>query len=450
MASERKKISIYYLIVLAFSHLVLEISCSIDDNHNHYKIHNLYGEGLCSSGRISLYDNILSQNDPIKLHHPRQGYILKQSWDLSSLGRTSYCRIELQAPEGMGFYITARETQLRKNAKAGHRLHKLACTNSMIPRRLFDLCSPIHYTNIFHANTNDCWRKQQQQQKKPSPPRLGECFVQNISIPTDFTPTVWALIQAVPYTMQIVLTATKFHRISSHLYKCCVVYGPLKGECVDTIQVKYDSNQYDFCDSYEAFNKLRAFKTGKDVRITINISKHIPLDHIDDVLFIELVVTVRRNCGTERQIQCDNDGSGSCISPHFRNDDIINCPDCRDEFKCLREKSELQVEYPSDVILAVVLSLIMTTIVLGTLIWCLVRHRRGTTGYSSGSRSSNTDQNRSVQIPNSTESNLISNANQRTSENEFVPSAPLEEVEDEEDQPPRYEALYNTINKRIT
>ncbi|XP_055588068.1 uncharacterized protein LOC129740423 [Uranotaenia lowii] len=321
MTFERRITNNLYSIVLAFLHLTGDIFCSIDS----YDIRYLYGEGICD------FKGNLQSDKFVSLRNPNQGYIFKQSWFLFAFEGTSYCSFELKAPDDMGFFITAREIKLRKNAT---------------------------------------------------------------------------------------------------------------GECVDTIEVKYDSKKYEFCDSSDSFNKLRSFRTGENVSITININKDIPLDLIGD-MFIELVVTIRRNCGPEYHVQCDEDDRGSCISPGFQNDDIVNCPDCSDEISCLKENLESPVKSRpkvsgSNVLLWTIVALLVTTIIFGTFLCRLFNQRREITENNSGSRPRNDDQNQTVQIPNSS---LSFTTNQITLRNEFEPSAPSEETE-EEQPPPHYETLY--------
>lgn len=85
-------------------------------------------EGICKSRRIPLFDNLLTQSDPIQLRNPERGAIFRQTWNASSFKRFADCKFYLQAPPNMGLYLTVSTVKLRKNSR-GH------CIDSIVVKK---------------------------------------------------------------------------------------------------------------------------------------------------------------------------------------------------------------------------------------------------------------------------------------------------------------------------
>ncbi|XP_055586603.1 uncharacterized protein LOC129739204 [Uranotaenia lowii] len=217
----------------------------------------------------------------------------------------------------------------------------------------------------------------------------------------------------------------------------------VNGQCIDTIEAKFNGRKYQFCDSFEDENFPKGFRTDEAVRITINLDKMKPLDHVEDELSVELVVTIWKECGPKKLIPC----SESCISSQFQNDGIINCPTCTDEMGCRREQKEVEMINPTNVIFSAVVSLLVTMFGFGGLLWCLFKHRRRIVGCSSSS-SGNDERNQSSSRGDVTLPDLNFSAQSTTGGNDLAaPSAP----EEMDDLPPSYETLFNPVEKeRIT
>lgn len=93
-----------------------------------YRIYELVPEGICKSRRIPLFDNLLTQSDPVHLSNPEMGAIFRQTWNSSSFKRFADCKFYLQTPPRMGLYLTISTAKLRKNSR-GH------CIDSIVVKK---------------------------------------------------------------------------------------------------------------------------------------------------------------------------------------------------------------------------------------------------------------------------------------------------------------------------
>lgn len=82
-----------------------------------YRTYDMVPQGICKSRRIPIFDNILTQSNPIQLSNAERGAIFWQSWNSSSFKKFADCKFYLQAPPRMGLYLTVTKAQLRKNSQ---------------------------------------------------------------------------------------------------------------------------------------------------------------------------------------------------------------------------------------------------------------------------------------------------------------------------------------------
>lgn len=85
-------------------------------------------EGICKSRRIPLFDNLLTQSDPIQLKNPERGAIFRQTWNSSSFKKFADCKFYIQAPPSMGIYLTVSTAKLRRHSR-GH------CIDSIVIKK---------------------------------------------------------------------------------------------------------------------------------------------------------------------------------------------------------------------------------------------------------------------------------------------------------------------------
>lgn len=82
-----------------------------------YRTYEMVPEGICKSRRLPLFDNLLTQADPIQLRNPERGAIFRQTWNASSFKKFGDCKFYVQAPPSMGLYLTVSIAKLRKNSR---------------------------------------------------------------------------------------------------------------------------------------------------------------------------------------------------------------------------------------------------------------------------------------------------------------------------------------------
>lgn len=116
---------VFYFKALLLVQILHEIRGS---TNTPYRIYEMVPEGICKSRRLPLFDNLLTQTDPIQLKNPERGAIFRQTWNSSSFKRFGDCKFYLQAPPSMGLYLTVSIAKLRKNSR-GH------CIDSIVVKK---------------------------------------------------------------------------------------------------------------------------------------------------------------------------------------------------------------------------------------------------------------------------------------------------------------------------
>lgn len=161
-------------------------------------------------------------------------------------------------------------------------------------------------------------------------------------------------------------------------------------KCVDSLQIKYNGNIKEQVCGNISNGKIKSYEdlTGK-MKVTLNIDSGLALQRDDDFLEIQLVATAFKYCDkSDREFNCKPFNARSCIDARYRNDSIVNCiePFCNDEPLLGCSSSSVFMTDTFDessaneniiqIFLSATVSLILTMLSCGALIWMVYKLRR--------------------------------------------------------------------------
>ncbi|XP_053687443.1 uncharacterized protein LOC128736952 [Sabethes cyaneus] len=225
-----------------------------------------------------------------------------------------------------------------------------------------------------------------------------------------------------PSHMGLYLTVNKVQLRKSH-----------KGICIDTLVVKKSNDKkHQFCETPDSEPTVLYDDRGR-MRITVNLDANLALPLLEDILEVQLIVTVKRKCNVDGYLPCEEEDDNSCISKYFFGDGFVNCPECVDEKGCVKDNDPVETFNPSNVFLSAVISLLGTMIVFGACLWCIFKHSHCifgciTSNITEAVRSSQS--NRQSATVDQIQVELHASA---------PPTAPPEE---DKDLPPSYDSLF--------
>ncbi|XP_052895156.1 uncharacterized protein LOC128302385 [Anopheles moucheti] len=222
-----------------------------------------------------------------------------------------------------------------------------------------------------------------------------------------------------------------------------------KGNCIDVVSVKQSNDKkVRFC--FSPKDVPRSFSDPYYVKITVKLDYSTPLPTVDDMLYLQIVATQKKECTGNKalELKCEPYVSNSCIHRSFVHDGTVNCPNCRDEASCEQEPVEINVvnHMNEKIVLTGIVSLLTTAFIFGACFLCLYKSRQWVPRCSSSSNSSISNGTRD-NVPRSSRAhhgrgNVVAGVHSvelRGSSNDLRPTAP-----EEKDLPPSYDALFPT------
>jgi hypothetical protein len=193
------------------------------------------------------------------------------------------------------------------------------------------------------------------------------------------------------------------------------------------------------CDGIEEYKFLWFTDDSSEVKVTLTVENHIPLQQ--DFLELSFIATAYVICD-ESQTNLIHCYTKKCISDRFANDGYHNCPmpDCVDEHGCTADLPESGYKTSTKYLTAVTSVLFFLFSVLGCF-WFVTSYLE-----CCGDRSSNTSARATTTPANPTENRTMETSliAQRPIQ---VPSAPpiddREREENKEELPPSYDSLFS-------